>query len=213
MNADIKAITGQTENLKCIGYQTRIFGDPALNPIIALAQLELSQERNDYFITCPMYHLQGNDPRENVHPNARGYAVLGAYYGLVYKRAVIDGEGWKPLHPIAAEVIGSTALVKFHVPVGKLVIDTEWLPEYLNYGFRVTKPDGTDYTITGVKVINPSVVKITTSETMISGSIVKYGHGAGGNLRDEQGKYLTTNPVGGVVPLHNWCVISQVEVV
>lgn len=214
LNADIKATTKQVDAPKVISYQTRNFTEKAQNPVIALAQLELSNERNDYFMACPMYHILRLDGLEDVHPDGRGYAILGAYYGLVYKRTVIDGEDWKPLQPLKADAVDNIALVNFHVPVGKLVIDTTLLTQKTNYGFRVSKSDGSDYTITNVEVINSNTVKIQTSENIASGSVVKYGQldGYGGNLRDEQGNYLTVNPVGADYPLHNWCVISQISI-
>lgn len=213
-NLDTKAITGQTENLKCIGYQTRTFAPKSLNPVIAIAQLELSNERDDYFIACPMYHLNGVNPTINVHPLTGGYVVMGAYYGLVYKRVVIDGEKWKPVQPLKLDVYnGSISFVKFHVPVGNLTFDTNHVPAYPNMGFNYFKPDGTEYTITNIKVINIDTIKITTVEVVVSGSTLKYAHGAGGNLRDEQGDHLSVYATGLNYPLHNWCVISEIKTV
>lgn len=211
LNTDIKAITKQSGNMKFIGYQTRFRDTYGTDPRVSLAQWEVSKERNDYFIACPMYMLLA--PDNQVHPTAKGYTIMGAYYGLVYKRVVIDGENWKPLQPNRAESLGNFVLVNFDVPVGSLVVDTQLVPLVANFGFTVTKSDGSPYTILSVSVINKNTVKIVVSEPVVAGGVVKYAHTeAGGNLRDQQGDYITVNPVGGIIPMHNWCVISQVEI-
>ena len=205
LSADTKSITGQSEQPQCIGYQTQTH-DLITNPVptIGLAMYELSNERADYHIACPLYQLQ-----QPLHPAAWGYIVIGAYYGVAYKRIIIDKQPWQPLQPKSVENFGKITYVKFHVPVGGLEFD-DGLKAFANKGFSCVNGAGSVVAITDVSLSSADTVRIVTASPLDAGGKVQYGFNGGGNLRDKQGDYLEVDANGRIVPLHNWCLIFDI---
>lgn len=199
----VQGISGQAEPLACISYQTQghaIYGF-AGNPYIAVAQLEVSRENANHYVACPLYWST-----QSVHQSAANYKRLGAYYGLAYKRIVIDGEDWKPVQPEQVDQQGTVIYLRFNVPTGKLVIDNAFRAAQPSSGFSVVDSVGTTVAISSVEITGLDTVKIVTA-TSATGGRVRYGFGSGGNLRDTQGDTIVFDPAGLNFPLHNWCVI------
>lgn len=203
LEAQVQAITGQSEPLACISYQVQghaTYGH-AGDPYLAVAQLEVARENANHYVACPLYWSP-----QSVHQSAQNYKRLGAYYGLAYKRIVIDGEDWKPVMPVQIDRQGTIILVRFNVPKGPLVLDTAFRAMQANYGFSVVDSEDAAVTINSVAVVEPDTVKIVTA-TAAAGGRLRYGTGNGGNLRDSQGETIIFNGGGQNFPLHNWCVI------
>lgn len=201
----VQSITAQTEPLVCISYQTQAhvaYGYTG-NPYIAVAQLEVSKESPHHYVACPLYWSPST-----IHQTAINSKRLGAYYGLCYKRVVIDGEDWMPLMPVQVDRQGKIITARFHVPRGELVLDTTLLTLKTAYGFSVATSGGLAVTIDSVSVIGPDTVKIVTATDAGASSRLRYGFGAnGGNLRDSQGDTVIFDGGGLNYPMHNWCVI------
>lgn len=203
LEAQVQAITGQDEPLVCISYQVQghsTYGH-AGNPYLAVAQLEVSRENPHHYVACPLYWST-----QSVHQSAQNYKRLGAYYGLAYKRIVIDGENWKPVQPEQIDRQGTIILARFNVPKGPLVLDTGFRAMQANYGFSVVSSVGSPITISSVTLVGPDTVKIVTAEAAPGGRL-RYGMLSGGNLRDSQGDTIIFDGGGINFPLHNWSVI------
>lgn len=214
---DAKAATGQTHDPIFVTWQ--LCQAIAAANFVSRAQLEAANENDLIYCSGPTYHL----PRlDGTHFTPVGYKWLGAYFGLVYKRVVIDGQDWSPLQPVHHAVIGNAIDLQFNKR--GLVFDTTGdLPMQTNYGFAVTEADGTTaVTISSVAIIGPDRVRITCASAPQPGWRVKYGHsamsgitawtynGPGGNLRDNAGAHLTYDEISK--PMHNWCSIFNYEV-
>jgi len=213
-----KAATGQGHDPLFITWQLSL--NTTASAGVSQAQLEASNERPG-LIRCsgPTYHL----PRlDGTHFTGLGYKWLGAMFGNVYKRVVIDDMDWRPLQPVYHTVLGNTVTLAFNK--GGLVFDTTGdLPAQTNYGFTATEDDNsTPITISSVEIVGDNRVRITLASAPASGYRIKYGHqnmsgitawtytGPGGNLRDSAGDDLTYDAISK--PMHNWCCIFNYEV-
>lgn len=208
-DTDTKAITGQTVDVPLICYQTATNGTTN----VALGQLAAANESDLVYMACPMYQFDYYDVQ---HINAISSKWLGAYYGLVYKRVVIDGEDWSPVQPLSHVLQGNVLLVTFNVPVRPLVLDTTLVPAQTNYGFTAVNSASAAVTINSVEVVGPATVKFTLAASVAGGKL-RYGHntatgkspfvGGCGNLRDSQGDDMVYEVLDK--PMHNWCVIFE----
>ena len=221
INTDIKAATGQTKNIPVIGYQIashKVYS--RTTPNIALGQLEVEGSNPLVYIATPMYHFAYAGAAD-AHLTNVSSRWLGAYYGLAYKRIVIDGVDWKPLKPLSSMKQGKTAVIKFHVPVGRLVLDTTLVAANTNYGFELVDSVGAALTISSIAVIGPDTVKVVAAATIPAGAKLRYAwsgsgtvgssDGPRGNLRDTQGDSIVFDPTGINKPMHNWCVIFELS--
>lgn len=207
LNTDIKAITNQPDNVKMIAFQCNdvTTTSPAT---VGLAQLQASKDNPNILIACPTYCLPHLVPG-NAHLTGPGYGQLGAYFGLVHKRVVIDGGVWKPVMPTATHRQGFVVTVQFNVPSLPLVLDSALLAAVANSGFTLVDNVGAAIAITSVTVTGPATVKIIAGAAVPAGSKLRYGYLAGGgNLRDSQGDTLSAG-VKTNIPLHNWCVAFE----
>ena len=188
-------------------------------PTIGLAFLAASIQYSNIYLATPMYIFtyQG----DLIHLTNTGSKELGLYYGLVYKRVVIDQTGWEPLRPISKFAQGPAAIVRFNVPRGHLVFDTTLVAMNTNYGFTLKRADDTTVSIT-VSIVGPDTVKILATENIGTGYKLQYafysnvpGNGAGpisgprGNLRDTQGDSISFTVNGTPYPMYNWCVLFE----
>ena len=212
---DAKAITGQSADVELISYQLathRSFGQPY--PHIALALLKASQEDPHIHIAAPMYLFHYVDGR---HTDGRGSQWLGAYYGLVLKRVLIDHEVWTPLEPLSWRRDGDTATLRFKVPVPPLRWDTTQVAGNANYGFLLRLPSGLPLPIRSVSIVGPDQVQITADSAIPAATEVEYAFegqgvagsrfGPRGNLRDSQGDAIQFDNGRELKRMDNWCVI------
>ena len=206
-NTDGKSITLQHNNVRLISYQMC-----SRSRNIAIAQLEASNESNLILVATPTYIF--NFPSDDVHIDAESSKWLGAYYGLVYKRAIVDNKEWKPLQPVAHAVLGDTIDMIFNKD--GLTFDTTLVPAQPDYGFQVYNDSGVARTLASVTVVGPNRVRIKLqSGSFASGWSVRYGFanavgkgtfvGGCGNLRDSQGDFIVYSAINK--PIHNWCVL------
>lgn len=202
--ADIKAITGQASPVFFLPYQ---LSNAAMTwPDMALAQLDLAQKSDRFFLTTPCYHLPYAADR--VHLQAVGYKWLGAYAGRAYKHLVIDGVRPRWLNPLSATLRGTTLRARFDVPVLPLVLDTSQLAPTTANGFRVVDSGGT-VAISSMRVDGSDVV-IELGAVPAGATVLRYAldylgtgltvlDGASGNLRDSDPD--TTLIAGTAYPL------------
>jgi hypothetical protein len=212
---DAKGITGQRADVELITYQLathKSFGQPF--PHIALALLRASHEDPHIHIAVPMYLFQYVDGR---HTDNRSSQWLGAYYGLVLKRVLIDHETWTPLEPLSWRRDGDTATLRFKVPVPPLQWDTTQVAGNTNYGFMLRLPSGQPLPIRSVSIVGPDRVQIVADSAIPAGTEVEYAFegeglagsrfGPRGNLRDSQGDAIQFDNGRELKRMDNWCVI------
>ena len=235
IDTDVKAITGQTQDVKCITWQSFIYNGSLRAKQVYNQYVGAAETYPNIICAGATYHLD-NVRAANLHFTSESQDWLGAYFGVAYKRTIIDGEGFEPLKPTKASKSGKILYVKFNVPQRPLVFDTERLTEAPNKGFKLYATDGTEKTITEVAIISPDTVKIVCADDVASTDRLTYGDittdtwqwvsDNHGNLRDSQGvhiqyvtdayEYYGALSGGGygyipvpskVLPVHNWCVI------
>lgn len=217
INTDIKAATGQTKNIPVIGYQisSHIYYASDDFPDIALAQLEVEAANPLFYIACAMYPFAYHSGGHITNSSTRW---LGGYYGLAYKRIVINGEDWKPLKPIASVRQSNFVEIRFNVPKGPLVFDTTQVAAQTNYGFALLDQNGAAMTISGVQIIDTDRIRITASAPIPAGAKVRYAFtgdtiSGKGNLRDSQGDTITFAIPGSTAKrMDNWCLIFELGV-
>lgn len=216
---DAKSITGQTADVELIAYQlsaNRSFGQPY--PHIALALLKASHEDPHIHLAAPMYLFRYVDGR---HTDARSSQWLGAYYGLVLKRILIDHAQWAPLEPMSWQRDGDVATVRFKVPVPPLQWDTTQVAGNSNYGFSLRLPSGASLPIRSVSIVGADRVQITAAVPIPPGTQVEYAfdgagmagsrYGPRGNLRDSQGDAIQFDNGREIKRMDNWCVIFHAQ--
>lgn len=221
-NKDIKAITGQTQNIPLFLVQQHSYMSSG-TAVSTLAQWKAGVDYpNDIICIGPNYQRQyGSD---HVHLTAQGYQQMGEKFGQVYYERVVLGNDWKPLQPTSATKSGKVITVNFHVPVGPLVWDTtlgapnqssntEWRN---GKGFEVTA-NGSKVTISSVEIAGDSV-KITCANDLPS-SGVKVGYAFTGGSTRANGTYRwgllrDSDPFKGNsgVAQPNFCVAFEMNV-
>jgi len=213
LSDDYADMGGAAAGCRCaaplITYQTTT--NPG--PNVPLAQLEASLNSPIIYMAAPCYFLDfAPDGR---HLTATSAKWIGGYFGLVYKRVLIDGIDWSPVRPLSYVQSGNDVTLTMHVPVSPLVLDTTLLPAQPNYGFAAFNDSDAAISITSVSLVDSNKVKITTASAIPSGGYITYAlsaqaepvrsNGGCGNLRDSQG--VTMTYIGK--PMHNWCVLFK----
>lgn len=214
LDTDAKSITGQSNDVKMITWQ--LF--PGIGESAATLYRRYVQSSEDYpniFCACPTYFLDQVSPT-NLHLTNTSTKWLGAYYGLAYKRVIIDGGDWEPLKPKSFKKQGSILSVTFN-PVGSLTLDTDRVALTENYGFELYDSLGVKKVINSVSISSRNTVKILAALPVQATDRLVYGFVGGtswgrttgrrGNLRDSQGDNLVFDGGGLNLPMHNWCVV------
>lgn len=141
------------------------------------------------------------------HLTGDGQRTLGRYFAKAYKKVIIDGLTWNPVHPKKIIRQGNQLVIQYHVPSPPLVLDTESISDPGNMGYEYSD---TSAHITKVAVTAPDTITITFSATLNPGTL-SYAqnqpvsgctgvYGARGNVRDSDS------------PDHNWGVLSITSV-
>jgi hypothetical protein len=145
-DADISAITGQTQKLLMIVSQQNSVEDVSA---ATLAQWRLGVEHSAHVVCSGPKYQYPYDEADNVHLETAGYELLGEKYGQVYFERVVMGRAWQPLQPTRVERSGALVTVHFHVPFPPLVWDTTFqLPHQDSFewkqgrGFEVRSSSG-----------------------------------------------------------------------
>ncbi|EMH8987951.1 sialate O-acetylesterase [Acinetobacter baumannii] len=207
-NADIKAITGQTDDVKFITYQmsyaARTWADQAL------VQLHLCQQSDKFLMATPVYHMPY--AIDNIHLTNVGYKWMGAYFGRAYKQLIVDNRKPDFINPKVAQLIGDEIHINFDVPKAPLVLDTTTLALTTDHGFKVLV-NGSKATISNITAQEDKVIlKISeppTGEVKVRyaldylGTGINLTGGASGNLRDSTTDQIEIARV--MKPLYHVC--------
>lgn len=212
VQAKAQAVSGQPNPVKMLGMQTASHAAPTYNkpPTVPFAQYRAGKKYPHIRVVVPMYICTFNTVDE-IHLNAASETLLGYYWGVARKRIINDKQDWRALEPIDFVKQGNVCRIRFHVPVGKLVIDDALCATIANAGFVLFNL-GVSVAITSVTLTGPDSVTIVGAApwnevqyATVGSTPGKSGklQGPRGNLRDEQGDAIMINGI----PLHNPCLM------
>ena len=220
LNADIKSITHQSNDIRFISYQTNIvtrgknYKPNHFNGIEAQtpqAQMELIRDDTLFWASGPMYPY--SFVNESLHPDGIsqkrfGYLVAESVIDLLHHEKRFIG-----VVPIKTDIKENEVRILFNVPCPPLYFDTVSVKKVNNYGFNVIRKDNVD--IVSDIYLDGDTVIIKCCESPIgckiryavNGEYMKSGWRIGprGNLRDSQGDYIQIDILDKVYSLHNWC--------
>lgn len=189
LNEDIKAITGQTEDVLCISYQLTSHPAYARYPRIAFQQLELNNEYDKMIIAKVIYDLEFVTEGEvQVHAFARSYRNMGNLYGIAAFNACVLKNHNNCCRPVDYKIDENKVQIKFDAPHKPIVFDTELINQLPdgNYGFNiynVVEVGGSsgssikqaETKITDVELIGDDTVLLTLSRPPVVGETLTYG--------------------------------------
>jgi len=227
LNTDIKAITGQLNDIQFFVYQVACFDfytpSKFTYPDVSLAQLQIANDLDNVHLVSPIYHL----PKigDNVHFSAVGSRWFGGYAGIAYKRTVIDKLPYSCLTIDSYTIVGNDIYVKFKGVKESLTFDTtSVIDRGVSKGFQIRNIGDRAQNsflniITNVQINKWNVVKITCSSSPIGKKLTYAINGTGssdissGNLRDKQNIiYNFPNVLGSSDVAHkmyNWCSLFE----
>lgn len=188
LNEDIKVITGQTNDIVCISYQTASHTSYYRYPRIALEQSLLAKTDKRMLMAKIPYDIEyvRESNAFEVHAYARSYRNMGNLYGV----AAFTHIGLKQRHRWTCRIDyvlrGTEMKIRFDVPYPPLMLDTVHinnLPDG-NYGFNVynvNEQPGTAGTIaesqtkiTSVNLLGSDTVVLTFNREPQSGDSITY---------------------------------------
>lgn len=220
LNENIKAITGQEEDVQFITYQIASFPqNPPATVNVPLAQLKIALEKENVHFGCAMYQFEYADA---LHGTATTYRLMGASMGVVAKRAIVDKKKMQPIKPLSWSIQVNTAAdtwvikMKMNVPVPPLVIDQTVNSRYITipefYGFSIMNAGAE--VIKEVTISHGDTINIFCKENP-DGLFLRYAFGgrdSGGNIRDSQGDAVKINCEGVTQRVDNWCPIFEQQI-
>ena len=209
----------QSNDVSCICYQTNSFNttfgtgvsgnntlalthDNALTKFaVPMAQLELVRNNPLYSAVSPTYNIDHHNGNKdtgypaNIHLTNVGSKMVGNMAAIALKRILFGQVENNGVVPSTYSVSGNTIIITYLVNVRPLRINTEWVKEVENYGFKVINTNNQNI-LTSVNVFDNQVT-LTCSESPV-GAIALYGYngtdgydgrinGARGNLCDHAG--------------------------
>lgn len=157
LDADIKAITGQTEDVKLIIDQLSSWTRSGVATSgVPIGQLEAAKANpTKIFLVGPKYALAYAS--DGMHMVANGYARHAEEVARAW-RAIQAGAGYSPLRVSSAVRAGATITVATTGGSGNLVIDTTQVPAKANSGVELFQTGGTPVTISSVAVSGTDII-------------------------------------------------------
>lgn len=201
MNADIKNVTHQKDDIRIISYQCSTItkgkffklnhfeGTEGRTPT---AQMELIRDDSLIWASGPTYPY--DFVNESLHIDAVGQQSIGSLAAKSVLDILRKEERIIGLLPLSYKVDGNDVRIHYHVPCPPLRFDTINVSMTDNYGFNVIRKDDVDI-VSRVSIVGDTVV-IQCLESP-AGCKLRYGingiywmggrnQGARGNLRDSQ---------------------------
>jgi hypothetical protein len=219
LNADIKAITGQAEDVMLVMTQYTSWGR------FGTIQGDVAKAIEDAARLYPNLFLNGGPDyslphaADDVHFSNLGSFRCGELMGRTLANKLGGGPGVS-LYPISAVRVGTTITVTFNVPTGPIVLDTTTWANAGTMGVRFFDT-GNTASVTGVTVASANSLSVELSSvptgasptlgfgdltTLTTGSNI--GVGPRTNIRDSS----TDVSDHDTAPLYNWCVVTDIPV-
>jgi hypothetical protein len=193
-NADLKAITGQTQSIPLFTSQQHgiylYMAGQAPRNIDTSTRLEWTAALDhpaEIVCTGPKYQYPYNV--DFLHLTPLGYELMGEKYAEAFYSHVVLGHAWQPLQPLAGSVArsGRVISVDFHVPFPPLAWDdvlpkphqtdlTEWAE---GRGFEV-RMGTTRLAIESVELLDGDTVQITCAADVPAGATLGYAASSDG---------------------------------
>ena len=215
LNTDIKAVTGQTQDIRIISYQTSTVTKglkyksnhfDGVEGRTSTAQMELVRDDTLLWASGPTYPY--DFVNESLHINAVGQKSIGLLAAKSALGILRNEKREMGLVPLSYEVEGNSIRIQFNVPCPPLCIDTINVSKADNFGFNVIRKDDTDI-ISNVSIDKNTVVVECSDSPKgcklrygINGDFLKGGRRCGprGNLRDSQSI------------ISNWCFLFELVI-
>lgn len=193
LNADIKAITGQTNDVKLLTWQYEVHN---VNSDYYAAYVGIHNTNPNIVCTFPGYiipHIDdGEGAANNIHFTSIGNVIAGEYMGIAFKRLVLEGVDWNPLIPTEAKIVGNNLIIKFNVPCPPLQIDTFYVETITNYGFQLFDQNGNEKNIS-VSLFGTDSVKIYCGSGVANTDQIRYAY----NPQNNYDSYCKTDIARG----------------
>lgn len=141
LNIDFSGVSGG-KSIPVITSQVGTSG----SVVFAAGELDISNSNPSVYCAGPNWPISRLFPStitDYTHLNAQGYVHLGNMLAATVEQIVYRGfTNYKPMQPKSVKVSGSTVQIEFHVPKGRLVVDTTTFPEApmlgIRYGYGLT---------------------------------------------------------------------------
>ncbi len=217
LNNDIKAITGQTNDVHFIVYQVATHENslnPDANPGVSQAFLQLSLDLDNVTLAPVMYAYDYTDA---FHMPVERTRQGGAVAGVAAVRSVFNRDKQQPMYPnshvITSNSQGNAWSINLEITpnVAPLVVDTTQVSQATNYGFSILNTSESEI-ITGVSVRRNGITIITKEDP--TGKLLTYcirGVGEPGNIRDSQGDQFKIAESVNEYRLDNWLPMFEYQ--
>jgi hypothetical protein len=190
-NADLKAITGQTQDIPLFtsqqhGIYLYAAGQADRNIDVSTTLEWKASLDHPEAIVCTGPKYQYPYFTDFLHLVPLGYELMGEKYAEVFYQHVLLGHPWKPLQPLAESVTrsGRVITVDFDVPVPPLAWDdvlpkphladlTEWA-QGRGFELRTGAAGSTPLTIESVELLDQDTVQITCTTDVPAGATLGY---------------------------------------
>ncbi|GAB4018628.1 hypothetical protein GCM10028808_53810 [Spirosoma migulaei] len=217
LNTDVKAITGQKNDLIVLSYQPASHNVWSVYPGIALELLNLALTEKNFYLGPVMYPYTYVD---DIHLDATSYTKVGALAGYIMKRILIDGVDFKPIYLKSWSYQGKVLEAVFNVPVKPLILDTVLVSDPGGYGFSMLSGSIAGPNVVSGSVVRPDTVRLIFDAPITPGMVFRYSingttgksgptQGSRGCLRDSQGNTVIYDQTGINYAMHNWCPIFE----
>lgn len=224
MTKDVIGITKQNFLPYIFTYQVAAHRRYGLDVMpIALSQWRAQRSREDVVMASPCYIFPV--AADNLHLSNEGSWLMGEYFSrAIYETMVTRSGKWRPLEPTNVSWGDSLVVIDFHVPRGKLVLDSALASITTNFGFNIRENGAVaEGLILDVSVVSDTSVQINLSRPAAIDAVLTYARGRPGdpsmsgpvggprgNLRDTHGDQdVVISPSGTSHALHNACVMFE----
>ncbi|WP_321331062.1 sialate O-acetylesterase [uncultured Bacteroides sp.] len=217
---EVKEITHQKEDVKCILYQTSCLSISedtfkmneydCRQTIVPQAQMELVRDDKYFVASGPTYPY--STEREYVHLDGVSQKKMGYLEGISLSK-LLKNKKHSGLIPKQTIVHNDTIIISFNIPCPPIVLDTIEVAKVNGYGFSVITPNNQNI-LKNVLLRNDQIY-LVCSETprkakvryAVNGTYWKCGNkqGSRGNLRDSQGDFYKCNIKNKTYRIDNWC--------
>lgn len=169
LNTDLKALSGQAQNIPMFITQQSNFSNN-FGSGIAYPLLDQLSAHTTYpgsiILATPMYQGETKGSAD-LHYYGHQADRWGSGFGNAVATKVIDGQAWNPVMPKTVSRSGAVITVQFWVPVGPLVLDTNYVTNTADglYGFDYRQTGGSAITLQSVAQTAPDTLQFTLSGT------------------------------------------------